>query len=277
MRFCTMGLFAAAAVVAAGQAKAVDVPLSGTGHTGYLSFSGLQTEQTEPKTPGGKDFDYPYYLNTNYPLYDMVVAEPLSADSVYAEEAANTVLGKTITDADFGDSSFGSISYDGLSLTGVGSETVSVSADDVTLDLTMFSPLYSPRNIDNEFAWDYVVETQSLASPSLDLSFTEGALTGIDGELEIGVSVRFLGSIAFQDGAGGVLTYDGTLVFSGGDFEFDVEVVQDAVTALGPVTDTWLVFNRSGGISAVVPEPASLALASLASTVALGAVRSRRR
>ncbi|MEM9084220.1 MAG: GC-type dockerin domain-anchored protein, partial [Planctomycetota bacterium] len=46
-------------------------------------------------------------------------------------------------------------------------------------------------------------------------------------------------------------TYDGVLRVSGSRFAFDVDVTQDNVTLLGPVTDTRLVFNRSGTIDAL--------------------------
>lgn len=243
---------------------AATIGLSGNDHTGYLSYANVNNEATEPNGQNGaKNFDYPYYFDSNQGLYVVIAAEPLSTASVYAEESTFTVLNKDVTDVDFGSSNFGTITYDEGLLSGSGVETLSLGANAFDIDLTDFSPLGSPRNVNNEFAWDYVIETQSIGATVPELTFNNGVLTGINGQLNVGVAVRFFGNdfAKFQvEGGGAVATFDGTLTFAGDQFVFDIDETQNVQSFLGALSDTRLVFNRQGSIAAVVPEPSSAVL-----------------
>lgn len=252
------------------------ITLGGDDHTGYLSLSGVNNEPVEPESglPGSKDLGMPFFFDSTQGtagLWNYIVAVPLSGDSIYAEEVTFGVTagGKGVNHAQFASTTFGSIDFDDSVLTGSGTETLNFDASDVNLDLSPFGPrneAYGPTNPNNEFNWDYVVESQSISSPELVLTFESGQLTSIDGALEIGIAVRFGGNdgAKFREAgtsafAGPIETYDGLLTFAGDQFAFDVDVTQDVSSFLGQLTGTRLVFNRSGSITAV-PEPTSLGL-----------------
>ncbi|MEM9883548.1 MAG: PEP-CTERM sorting domain-containing protein [Planctomycetota bacterium] len=290
MNYRTIFIIATTCLFTSSLAASQSISLSGNDHTGYLSLSGVNNEGVEPESglPGSKNLGMPFFFDTNQGtagLWNYIVAVPLSGDSVYAEESTPGVTagGKGINHAQFSSTTFGSIDYDNSSLTGIGTETISLNTSNVNLDLAAFGPLnqvYGATNPNNEFAWDYVIETQAISSSGLELTFTGGQLTSIDGGLDVGIAVRFLGNDALKflelnapTSPGPVATYDGSLDFVGDQFVFDVDITQDVSSALGDLANTRLVFNRSGSISAV-PEPTSLLL-TLAG--AIGVVSRRRR
>ncbi|MEM7453203.1 MAG: hypothetical protein AAF456_02500 [Planctomycetota bacterium] len=250
------------------------VSLSGAGHNGYLSLSGVNTEGVEPESgqPGSKNLDMPFYFDPSRGasgLWVYLVGTPLSSQSVYAEESDPSLSGfggKSVTHSMFGHSSFGNIDYDPSAITGVGQETISLFESDFQIDLSSFSPrneFYGATNPDNEFNWDYVVETLGFSGAAPTMTFDDGKLVSIDGSIDVGLAVRFAGLDAakFRTGSasGPVATYDGTLTFSGSTFSFDVDETQSVFTLLGEIDNTRLVFNRSGRIAGI-PEPGSFIL-----------------
>jgi hypothetical protein len=265
-------LVAGAILTAPGATDAEVISLSGSGATGFLSLSNVNNESVEPNTPGGKDFDYPYYYDPAQDLWVVIVAEPLSAGSTYAEELDGfTVLNKTVTDTDFGITDIGAISYDATDVAATGTTVLAPGQFTLQLDATGFSPLGTPRNVNNEFAWDYTIEASNLVGPGL--AFRDGVLTSIDLVADVTVFVNFLGNpnppFRFSPGyfeAGG-------LTFSGNRFAFDVDVTQDVQSVLGSLSDTRLVLNRSGTIAAVVPEPSTSVLIALGAAVLVPACR----
>jgi hypothetical protein len=261
------------------------VTLGGVNHVGYLSISGINTEEVQPNSglPGSKNLQYPHYFNPNLGttgLWDFVVAERLSSTSVYAEESNFAVIGKNITDANFSSTNLGQINF-GQPLTGVGQEMVVLTPSDFALNFSELSPLtYNAfRNSNNEFSWDYVAESIAIGSP-VSLTYQNGVLTSIDGSLNLGLSVRLLGNDALKfrlgDSNGPIATFDGTLSFSSDRFAFAIDESQDVFSAFGTLEDVRMVFNRRGTLDGVtaVPEPTS-ALLVVTSAVAL--LRRRRR
>lgn len=226
--------------------------------TGGVYITNVNNEAVEPNSglPGSKNFDYPYYFDPNQGtggLYVVIVAEQLSATTTYAFEEANfTIENKTVTDPDFGVFSFGQLSWDASLLTGSGTEFLGPGLFSLTLDLSAFSPLNSPRNVNNEFAWDYAATATNPTGTGL--TFTDGVLSSVDFTADIAVSVRLLGNpgLAFAN------TYDGSVTFAGDSFVFDVDVTQDNASAFGTLTDTHLVFDAAGNMP--VPEPTSALL-----------------
>ncbi|MEM9444833.1 MAG: PEP-CTERM sorting domain-containing protein [Verrucomicrobiota bacterium] len=233
------------------------VDLSTNNGTGSLYITNIQSELVEPNSglPGSKPFEYPYYWdpskNGGAGVWVMIVSEQLSASTTYSFEEANfNVLQKTITDSDFGIFDVGDISYDDTLLTGSGTEVLGLSDFTLSLDLADFSPLFSPRNINNEFAWDYAASIGDLTGAGL--TFVNGELTSIDFVADIAITPQLLGSLPFGS------SYDGLLTFSGNSFAFDVDVIQDNTTALGPLENTHLVFDAQGNY--VIPEPSTWAM-----------------
>ena len=97
---------------------AATINLSGEDATGYLSIATINTEPAEPNEVGFPDnplkhYDYPYYENVNLPgfTWDVIVAEPLSASSVYAQSEQFEIKNATITDDDFNRFNLGSIIF----------------------------------------------------------------------------------------------------------------------------------------------------------------------
>jgi hypothetical protein len=249
-------------------AQAEIVSLSGTDHVGYLSASGINTELVQPNSglPGSKALQYPYYFDpmrgTNG-LWDFVVAERLSSASTYVEQSSFSVLGKSVTDSNFGSTNFGQINFS-QPVGGVGQEIISIAATDLNLNLLELSPrTYNAfRNSNNEFNWDYTIESLSLATP-LNLTYQNGVLSSIDGSLAIGLAIRLAGndSLKFKTGSstGPVASFDGNLVFAGNTFAFAIDETQNVSTAFGDLDNIRLAFTRSGSISSVstIPEPTS--------------------
>jgi len=247
-----------------------DFELSTTGASGTLYLTNVNNESVEPNSglPGSKNFDYPFYFDPGQGLYVMVVAEPLSAGYTYAFEEANfTVQNKTVTAANFGDFTFGNLSWDDTLLSGSGAETLGIGDFTLTLDGSPFSPINSPRNVNNEFAWDYTITPSNFSGPGL--SFVDGQLSSIDLEADVAVLPRFGGTSPFGS------SYDGKITFSNGLFGFDVDVTQDNTSFLGTLTDTHLVFDSSGQVLNLVPEPRTYALIAGCLTLAVAFCRRR--
>ncbi|MEF7613149.1 FxDxF family PEP-CTERM protein [Aquincola sp. MAHUQ-54] len=246
---------AAAAAFAATGAQAASFDLAGNDGTGYLSMSNVKNWASAPDPASQSPFAY--YQRADG-LWTSIVALPLSADSVYAEEALGfNVQNKAITQAGFSTFSVGSISYDETVLTGVGTETIGVGALSVAVDGAGLSPFTSAYNVGNNFAWSYTITASNLTGGGL--TFNNGVLVGVDLDADVSVSVSWLGNPAATWDS----TYDGTLSISGDSYAFDVDVTQSNVTPLfGTLNGTHLVFNRAGTIAAVsaVPEPETYAL-----------------
>ncbi|MEO1527277.1 MAG: PEP-CTERM sorting domain-containing protein [Planctomycetota bacterium] len=248
------------------------VTLSGNDHRGFLSASGFKNWGTEAEALAGLP-DYAY-AEIAPGLWTSIVAEPLSASSVYAEENSVSVQNKVVTDSDFATRSSGTIEYDATLLSGTGSEMIGASDLNVLIDAAAFSPLNSTHNAGSGFGnagWDYMISISNLGGAGL--AFNEGSLISIDLTADVSVLPRFGGNpaLAFDR------TFDGTLTFSGDQFAFDVDVTQDVGTPFGMFTDARLVFNRSGTIATVsaIPEPGIVLPLSLAAVCGLG--RRRRR
>ncbi|MEM7083144.1 MAG: dockerin type I domain-containing protein [Pseudomonadota bacterium] len=240
-------LLSAAALALGLSAAAGDVALSGTDGTGFISLSELNNEVVEPNTdqPGSKQFDYPYYFDANSGLYVMLVAEPLSEASVYAEEAIFTVENKTITDADFGFFDFGLMSYDDALVSATGQSIVGPSDLTFELDGTDVSPIFGPRNPNNEFGWSYRLSVANVTGSGL--TFEGGQLVSIDLLGDIVVSVFFADQFEITP----PFTESGSFRIAGNQLVFDLDQTQDLTTPLGLISDSRMVFNRSGTIEGI--------------------------
>ncbi len=247
--------------------------LSGTGHTGYAAALGINPEPngftedpttiSNPLIPSKSHFGMPYYQDSTY--WTWLVTTPLSSASDYS--AIGTVYNTSTTDTNFGDTDFGTLSFSKAGLTNSGTEQVVVSAAAFAFNLFDLSPKYTSYNTasSNEFNWDYKVNS---ASGTVTLTFVDGTLTSVDGDLEIGVSIRFNGVTGgefttapstfgwnaevgdFVVTPGPTAEYLGTLSFSGDTFSFDVNDSYPTVYSfLGTLTDTGLIINRSGSLS----------------------------
>ncbi|MEM8756687.1 MAG: hypothetical protein AAGF47_02770, partial [Planctomycetota bacterium] len=101
-----------AATPAIGQIETI--PLSGTDHSGYLAFLNVKNWGTEAEllAPTGLP-NYPYWFNADFAggVFSSIIAEPLSAESMYPIEPAIAVFNKTITDPDFATRPAGSVSF----------------------------------------------------------------------------------------------------------------------------------------------------------------------
>lgn len=237
---------------------AATVGLSGTDGSGYLAVVNVNNESVEPNTPGGKPFDYPYYFDAAQNSWVTIVAEKLSAGSVYAEESAYTVLNKTLTDPDFADFNLGSLGYADGALTGVGTEVLAPGQFTLTLSADDYSPMGSAHNTGGEFSWTYGITASNISGAGL--TFINGVLTSIDVVADIKVDVFFGGfpAAAFNPGffeAGG-------LTISGNQFAFTVNESVSQSTVLGDLPLASIAFNRTGTIDAVtaVPEPSTWAM-----------------
>jgi len=264
----SLGIALAVPFIASGATETFD--LSTTGASGTLYLTNVNNETDEPNTPSGKTINYPYYFDPDQNLYVVIAAEPLAASNVYPFEQTNyTVLNNATTDPGAGDYTFGSLSWDDALLTGSGTEVLGISDFTLTFDGTPFSPMFGPNNINNEFFWDYEILGSNMAGPGLE--FTDGALSSIDFTADIAVTPRLTGNPAAAFGS----SYDGNVTFSGNQFLFNVDVIQDNTSFLGGLTDTHLFFDSTGLITGVVPEPGTYALIA-GFTVLLGAILRRR-
>lgn len=269
--------------------SAASLSLSGTDHTGYAAALGVNPEFngftddpstiSNPNNPHKPSAGMPYYYDTTKNMWTWLVTTPLSSSNDYSGLGIGTVRGTASNDVNFGTTNFGSLTYDdGHPATG----TITIPASAFAFNLADLGPMnafYGRTNYNtasnNEFNWDYAVYT---ATGNVDLTFTNGVISSIDGTLNIGVAIRFLGmdAGAFASNPDFWMqaipaTYDGTLTFSGDTFAFDVdEEIPLVYSALGNLTNTRLVINRTGTIDGVspVPEP-SVALLGFLGSLAL--------
>lgn len=223
------------------------VDLTGLDHTGYLSMSCLKNWATEPPIllPSGLP-DYPYQFKPaalgGQGVWTSIVAEPLSASSIYPEETVAPVVNKAITDPDFSTRTSGRVIFDDAALTGVGTEVVPATQVTIEVENDSFSPLNSVHNTGSGLGnagWSYEITTTPLSGPGITL--TDGVVTSIDIVADVSVTVFFF-TIPLP------VPYEGTMTLTGTSFFFDVDVTQDNITPLDPVVDTRLVFNRTGSI-----------------------------
>lgn len=281
-------LFAALVVI---NAQAASVALSGSDASGYLAFSGYNNEFGGPDNYGGaeKNFQYPYFYNPNKGYWEVIVAEKLSADASYAQEAEFEVLGKTITDADFAEFNVGSINYDEALLSGIGTENIAVEDLSLAIDTADFDPINGERNanatVANEFAWTYTIAASNLTGGGL--TFTDGVLTNIDLQADLAVEVLLnnLPTLALDwdtDGNGVYgddLTQAASLSISGNQLAFNFDQITDGDSFFGSFEDARLAITRAGTIDAVavseVPVPAAawLFMSALSGLVAVGRQR----
>lgn len=146
----------------------------------------------------------------------------------------------------------------------MGLETIAASALTIDINAAGFSPLNSVHNSGSGFGnagWDYLFNVSNVLGNGL--TFVDGSLTSIDLTADVSILPRFGGRPAFAFAN----SYDGTLAIVGNQFRFDVDVTQDNTTPLGAITDSRIVFNRGGTITAVVPEPGSVVLFGLGLTL----------
>lgn len=263
----TLRPLAVAGVVlaSAAAAQAATIDLAGDDGTGYLSMSNVKAWSTQAAAEAAA---FPYFYDGT--TYQSIAAVPLSAGSVYAEEASHTVYNKTQTQANFSTVSAGTIGYNEATLSGSGVETVGASAVTLTIDGAAFSPLYSAYNSgggSGNFGWDYVITASNVSGAGL--TFSNGLLTSVDLTATVSVTARFLYDGEYKPWSN---AYVGTLTISGDQYSFNVDATNDQSVVVvsdpdwGDVTvdlnDTRLVFNRAGSIAAVsaVPEPSTYAL-----------------
>jgi hypothetical protein len=259
-------------------AQTTSVPLAGNNHTGYLALAGVKSFSTMPATSGtGNNVSlFPFYQEGT--TWRTIVAEPLSAASVYPQESSFSVMNKSITDADFTSTNLGSFTHVSSLVTGIGTEVVPAAALSLTVNAADFSPFPTVANGGHNtgsgfgnFAWDYVITPSNLQGNGL--TYENGVLISIDVTANIGVLPRFRN----QEGTT-ILPfandYDGTVTFSSNGFQFNLDVTQDVGSAFGTFEDTRMTFNRAGSINAVVPVPEPAWL--LGGLVALMAVQLRK-
>ncbi|WP_018410116.1 PEP-CTERM sorting domain-containing protein [Methyloversatilis thermotolerans] len=258
MRIRTLSRTAAASallatLLASAPLYAASIDLAGDDGTGYLSLSNVKNWVSEPDPL--TESAVPYYLGESG-LWTTVVTTLLSSSSVYAEATPDVMRNDTTTSAGFSTFSSGSINYDESVLTGVGSETIAASALSFTFNDAGYSPYGSAVNLGGNYAWSYVITASNVSGNGL--SFSNGVLTSVDLTADISVAVMWEGEPFFQWSN----AYAGSLTISGNQYSFDLDVTQDNDALFVQLTDTRMVFNRSGSIAAVtaVPEPSSYAL-----------------
>ena len=267
-----------------GYASAASVDLAGTDADGYLAIAGFNQESgvltdISRDTADAKFFDYPAYANPDgSERYFVMSVEPYRFGLDYPDPLhpagggfqsvgalqpvgtpGATFIEAVTEDADFESTDIGQIDFDSALLTGVGAEFIGPGDLTLLLDGAEFTsknrdPSFQGganqaadgRSNNNEFAND-VTFVPGIASGT-GLTYVDGVLQSIDLVVPVEVST---GQIAFG-GAG--FAANGTLTFSGNTFAFDVDEVTSGFFA------SRVILNRSGVISAVVPEPTSVAL-----------------
>ncbi|MEO1534762.1 MAG: hypothetical protein AAFS11_04265, partial [Planctomycetota bacterium] len=230
-------------------AEPQSVPFTGSDHTGYLAFINVKNWGTESQllAPSGLP-DYPYFFNPDVSggVWSSIIAEPLSSESVYPIGAGTAVLNTGITDPDFSTRSAGEITYDDAPLAGVGTELVVPEDLTFTIAGESFSSLNSVHNTGGgvgNAGWTYVI---SIDNP------TGAGLTVVDGEpVSLDVSAGVTIQVLFAGQAPLANMYTGTVTFAGDSFLFDIDVTQDTPSPLGLLSDTRLIFNRTGTIDAI--------------------------
>jgi len=248
--------------------------LSGTGHTGYAAALGINPEPngftedpatiTNPSAPTKSHFGMPYYLDTGGSgLWTWLVTTPLSSSNDYTA-VGETVYNTSNTDTNFGLTDIGDLTFSKAGISGTGTEYVVVSGSDFAFDLEDLGPMYTPYNTasNNEFFWDYKINS---ATGNVTLTFVNGTLTSVDGALNIGVAIRFMGvdegvftsepsTFGWDEDEGDFVIYlgptaeySGTLTFSGNSFAFNVnQQLSTVYSFLGTLTNTRLILNRAG-------------------------------
>lgn len=240
--FLTLGLFITS--VYTQSSFSATIPLSGNDATGYLALASANTEKHEPNTAEGKAYGYPYFENValapNF-TWDVIVAEPLSASSIYAQEQNFEVKNTDETDADFADFNLGTIEYDETLITGTGTEVISPDELTINIDTSEFDPMTSERNINNEFSWTYGITLSNVQGNGL--TFIEGQVSSIDLVADVTVDVFFLGNESFKfDPA---FTQEAAFTIVTDLVTFDLDITQDSQSLLGSVENARMVLNRS--------------------------------
>ncbi|MEM8876111.1 MAG: GC-type dockerin domain-anchored protein, partial [Planctomycetota bacterium] len=136
-------------------------------------------------------------------------------------------------------------------ITGVGIETVAAADLTVEIDGDAFSSLNSIHNTGSgvgNAGWTHAISVNNPSGPGLTLE--DGTPVSIELVADVSIEVSFAGQIPLGN------TYDtpGGLVISGDTFTFDVDVTQTTPSPLGLLTDTRLVFNRTGTIAGIATD-----------------------
>jgi hypothetical protein len=277
-------LFLGGCMLSHGQLTTVQI--AGNNGAGSLYFSNVKNWATEPDPVTQSPF--PYYFDTGSGLWTTIVSVPLSSTTTYVQESSFTVLNKTNTQSDFATMSAGVLQYDASLISGSGIEVIGVG--NFTMDLNTlsyqnpmpapsqwkggtagmispFSPIYSQFNTGSgvgNYGWSYIITPSNFAGTGL--TFTDGNLTAIDFTADISVVVRF----ANDSGVGQFANpYNGSVSFAGNGYQFHLDVTQNNSNFLSTFTNTRMVFDRSGTVASVIPEPSSALLVSLAGIAAL--------
>jgi hypothetical protein len=263
----------AASLLLAGTAQAATINLSGSDATGFLAVADINNEAIEPNTPGGKPFAYPYYFDAAQNLWVTIVAEKLSAASVYAQESSFTVKNKGLTDADFGNVKLGSVTYADGALSGVGTEVLAPGQFTLALAADDYSPKPKARNVNNEFNWTYSLTPGNLSGTGL--TFVDGMLASMDFSADMKVELNFNGATnpPFRLSPGWSQAV--ALVFEGNRFAFDMDVTAGQSGILGTIDNVRLQFNRAGTLVEItpIPEPSTYALLALGALLLTARVR----
>ncbi|MGF1531563.1 MAG: hypothetical protein ACFCU4_09410 [Puniceicoccaceae bacterium] len=233
------------------------IELGGTDATGYLAGINFKnwTNEPDPVTQS----PYPYFFNSSTNVWTTIVAEPLSPTSIYPQSGLPSFTDPGNSSPDFATRSAGQIEYDDFLVSGTGLEVIGVGDLQLTIDGGAFSSNNSPFNVNNNFSFTYNIAASNLTGGGA--TFNNGALVSVD--LQADISIQFF----FGDGTNPFFAlaspYEGTLGISGSTYAFSVDDTRTQSSLFGPLTDTRIIFNRTGTIPTVIPEPGTIPLAAL--------------
>ena len=252
------------------------IPLSGSDATGYLALTGIQSEESSDCDPGDParrfpgnsfgckeyTFEYPYFWDAGSAVWTMIVAEPLSSSSAYAQDATETMeqIAGFTTDTDFADFDLGRIEYDDSLISKSGMEVI--PPDQLNLSLAAasdFDPLPTSRNVNNEFGWRYQIEVSNVSGVGLTLE--DGVPKSLDIAGDVEFNVMLLGSPALLldwnftgpgDTTPDPLVGVGAFSITGSRLRFDFEEIGEGNSAFGAFTGYHVRIGREGTVSALV-------------------------